>query len=74
MANPNDWKKINRERWNKYQRERTERIEIRLTPKKDKDVIDMLKKQPSISGYLKKLVRADLENKKEIFERTKNDF
>ena len=74
MANSNDWKKVNRERWNKYQRERTERIEIRLTPKKDKDVIDMLKKQPSISGYLKKLVRADLEKKNEIYERTKNDF
>ena len=40
MTNSKDWKKVNRERWNAYQRERTERIEIRLTPKKDKDVID----------------------------------
>lgn len=67
------WRKENRDRWNKYMREQTAIFSIRLT-KKDNDVIEMLRKQPSISNYLKKLVRADLEKKKENYENTKGIF
>lgn len=67
------WRKENRDRWNKYMREQTTIFSIRLT-KKDNDVIEMLRKQPSVSNYLKKLVRADLEKKKENYENTKGIF
>ena len=50
-----------------YDKENTRRIAMKLNIKTDADIITQLEKQESMQGYLKKLVRKDIqkENKKD---------
>lgn len=48
----------------KYQKEKTTLINIRLNNEKDKDIIEQLKTKGSKQGYIKQLIRADIERKK----------
>ena len=44
----------------KYQKEKTKQIAIRFSPN-EMDVYDYIKSQQNIAGYIKRLVREDME-------------
>ena len=44
----------------KYQKEKTKQIAIRFSPN-EMDVFEHIKMQPNIAGYIKRLVREDME-------------
>lgn len=48
----------------KFQSEHTTFIGLKLVDTTDADIIDWLKKQPSKQGYIKTLIRADIDSKK----------
>lgn len=51
---------------NKYDRENTKNINLRLNKKTDKDILDFLETvEPSMMGYIKNLIREDIKAKKE---------
>lgn len=46
----------------KYDKENTTRINLKLNNKTDADIIQKLKAQESIQGYIKRLVRDDIQS------------
>lgn len=51
---------------NKYDKENTKNINLRLNKKTDKDILDFLETvQPSKMGYIKNLIRKDIKSKNE---------
>lgn len=44
-----------------YVRENISRFELRLSKKKDPDLIEHLNKQPSVNAYLRQLVEKDIK-------------
>jgi hypothetical protein len=46
----------------KYQKEKTTLMNIRLNKEKDKDIIDQLRTKASKQGYIKQLIRNDVTN------------
>ena len=51
---------------NKYDKENTKNINLRLNKKTDKDILDFLETvEPSKMGYIKNLIRKDIKSKKE---------
>lgn len=46
----------------KWQRKNTKIIPVRLNLNRDKDILAKLDIVPSKSGYIKKLIRKDIEN------------
>ena len=48
----------------KYQKEKTTQLLIRLNFNTDADIIGELEKHPSKMGYVKELIRADIEARK----------
>ena len=48
---------------NKYNKENTTSFTIRLNNETDKDIIEHLKLLANKSGYIKKLIRADMKGK-----------
>lgn len=50
---------------NKYDKENTKNINLRLNKKTDKDILDFLETvEPSKMGYIKNLIRNDMKSKK----------
>ncbi len=47
---------------NKYDKENTKQIALRLNKKTDADIIEHLEKQSSKQGYIKELIRKDMKN------------
>lgn len=45
----------------KYDKENTTRINLKLNNKTDADIIQHLKAQESIQGYIKRLIRDDIQ-------------
>ena len=48
---------------NKYNAKATKTILVRLNLENDKDIIEHLEKQKSMMGYIKRLIRDDMENR-----------
>lgn len=48
----------------KYQAENTRLLQIRLNFRTDKDILDKLSEKESMSGYVKKLIRDDINRSK----------
>lgn len=48
----------------KYQTENTRLLQIRLNFRTDKDILDKLSEKESMSGYVKKLIRDDINRSK----------
>ena len=48
----------------KYDERMTRRFGLKLNYGTDAELIEMLEKQPSIQGYIKKLIREDVQRKK----------
>ena len=46
---------------NKYNKEKTKQFSIRLVISKDGDILEKLSNQESAAGYIKKLIRQDIE-------------
>ena len=46
----------------KYQKEKMKQIAIRFSPN-EMDMFEHIKSQPSIAGYIKRLVREDMEDR-----------
>ena len=46
---------------NKYDKNNTIQIKLKLNLKTDSDIIEQLKNQTNKQGYIKKLIRKDLE-------------
>ena len=44
-----------------YDRENTTQIRLKLNNKTDADILEWLAKQPSKQGYIKRLIREDIE-------------
>ena len=49
----------------KYDRENTTQFRLKLNNKTDMDIISRLESMPNKQGYIKQLIRADLEKGKE---------
>ncbi len=49
----------------KYIKENIRQIRLTLNQQTEQDLIDWIEQQPNKQGYLKKLIRADMERKKE---------
>lgn len=49
----------------KYQKEKTKQIGLRFFPA-DMDLYDHIKSQENVNGYIKGLVRADMEKQQEV--------
>ena len=47
---------------NKYHKENTKSFVIRMMINTEQDIIDWLEKQPNKAGYIKALIRADMES------------
>ena len=47
-----------------YNKKKTVQIALRLNVETEKDIIDQLNKVPSKMGYIKELIRKDIENNK----------
>lgn len=45
----------------KYAKNNTKDIRISLNKKTDADILEMLESQPNKQGYIKQLIRADIE-------------
>lgn len=48
----------------KYQAENTKLLQIRLNFRTDQDILDKLSTEESMSGYVKKLIRDDINRSK----------
>lgn len=48
----------------KYQAENTKLLQIRLNFRTDQDILDKLSAEKSMSGYVKKLIRNDINRSK----------
>lgn len=48
---------------NKYNKDHTKTICIRLNKETDQDILEALNTIPNMSGYIKQLIRLDLDNK-----------
>ncbi|MBO7701408.1 MAG: hypothetical protein J6S36_00685 [Eggerthellaceae bacterium] len=46
----------------KYQKEKMKQLSIRFSPN-EMDLFDHIKSQPNVAGYIKRLVREDMERK-----------
>lgn len=46
----------------KYQKEKMKQLSIRFSPN-EMDLFDHIKPQPNVAGYIKRLVREDMESK-----------
>lgn len=46
---------------NKYNKEKTKQYSIRLIISKDGDILEKLSNQESVAGYIKELIRQDIE-------------
>ena len=55
---------------NRYNKENTKCIQIRLNFKTDADILDKLERVPSKMGYIKSLIRQDLENEIKTAQKT----
>lgn len=44
-----------------YQRENIQRVAVKLNRVHDADILEHLEKQPNKQGYIKALIRADIE-------------
>lgn len=49
---------------NKYDKENTKSVLLKLNKKTDADIIEMLDAAPSKMGYIKSLIRQDIEAQK----------
>lgn len=49
----------------RYNKTRTTTVLLRLNKSTDTDVINALEQQPNKSGYIKALIRADIERRQE---------
>lgn len=47
-----------------YDKANTQRVSIKLNKMHDADIINHLDRQPNKQGYIKALIRADMENTK----------
>jgi hypothetical protein len=47
----------------KYDRNNTVRVALKLNKRTDADIINRLAQQPNKQGYIKTLIRADIENR-----------
>ena len=47
----------------KYDKANTVQIKLKLNSKTDKDILEALEKSGNKQGYIKKLIRADLQSK-----------
>ena len=47
-----------------YDKENQRRIIVRVNRLNEKEMLDFLESQPSIQGYIKDLIRKDMEEKK----------
>lgn len=47
-----------------YEKEFQRRIAVNINKVHDSDMIEWLEQQPSIQGYIKDLIRKDMENRK----------
>lgn len=47
---------------NKYDKENTKQIALRLNKKTDADIIEHLEKQSSKQGYIKEVIRKDIKS------------
>ena len=48
---------------NKFNKEKTKSVQLRLNLKTDKDIIEKLDSVPSKMGYIKQLIRKDIEER-----------
>lgn len=48
---------------NKFNKEKTKSVQLRLNLKTDKDIIKKLDSVPSKMGYIKQLIRKDIEER-----------
>jgi hypothetical protein len=48
----------------RYQREKTKVIPVRLFLSTDKDILDRLDQQTNKAGYIKRLIREDIEKER----------
>lgn len=48
----------------KYDKEHARNVAIKLYDTKDADLLEWLKNQPSMQGYIKRLIREDMEKQK----------
>ena len=55
-----------------WQKGNTKIIPVRVNLNRDKDILSKLDIVPSKSGYIKKLIREDIKNEKNFFEKFKN--
>lgn len=51
---------LNRAR-DRYDRENTRQIKIKLNRKTDADILSKLEAEPNVQGYIKRLVREDIQ-------------
>ena len=47
----------------KYDARATKQVHLKLNLKTDSDILEHLEKQDSIQGYIKRLIREDMENR-----------
>jgi hypothetical protein len=47
----------------KYDANNTRQVHLKLNIKTDADILDHLEKQESVQGYIKRLIRDDMEEK-----------
>ena len=48
----------------KYNKENVKQLVLHLNTKTDKDIIDYISNKDNKTGYIKELIRADMENNK----------
>ena len=51
-------------RQNAWSKEHSERLQVRLLHSSDADILEYLETKENKSGYIKSLIRADMERKK----------
>lgn len=52
----------------KYAKHNMKQVKISLNLNYDEDIIERLEKSGNVAGYLKELVRADIEARPDLFE------
>lgn len=45
----------------KYEAEKTKQIKLKLNKRTDADILDKLEAEDNVQGYIKRLIRADLQ-------------
>lgn len=48
----------------KYDKTHTKQVHLKFNLESDIDILDHLKKQENVQGYIKRLIRADMEQNK----------